>query len=841
MDHPFALYNPALLPPDVLLREYTARMPLLETLLGIVRGNAPGHPPQHVLLIGARGMGKTTTLWAVAHKVSRDPELARLWQPVVFDEESRRVGDLADFWLEAIRQWEFATQDTAPDRAGRLLSENPPDIEDRAHRLFTDLVTRSGRRALLLIDNLNDLFASIRDPEPLHRLRATLMQDSGIMLIGGATSYFEQVTSVDQPFFDFFRNFDLKKLSLEEMRECLLALAKSHQDTEVEKTLAERGGSLRALHILTGGNPRLIKTFYRMLRGGLHTDIRSDLEKLIDEFTPYFKAIVDALPVQQQRIFDAVALAWNPVEVATIATATRLPSNQVSAQLRTLTKSGLITEAPGHPKKKTYLLADRFSNIHYLMRHGRAARNRLDWFVATLQVLFPDQTSQMIAKLAHDSAECGPQGLRDARDVLHSALRRSETAADRQKLLHHTLAETWSEPAMAQLSAWFDVETAKAHLPEADILAFCQHMPAELRKELGYKPEESRWWYELTDFLEKNEALDLAEAAYHKAIELDSNDFYPWLGLGLLYQIDLKKFEASETAYRRALEIDKSHAPTWFNLGNLMREMRRADEAHQSFLEAIRLDDDYAAPWQGLGAVLQYDMDRPIEAEKAYRKALEINPLFEHAWFDLAHLLHIESRPQEAEKAYLRTLAIDPKWGIAHHNLARLYHTELHRKEDAEKEYLEAIQYDESLGKPWVGIAELKIGKRTRSIEAREASRNGLMLEPTYSAARYIFTKLCQNHAEDWQAVLPGLFEWFIRHPQAQEVFDFIVTGVVRYAQLKSPAEALALFEGVSNATPFESIQDALYACKDKAYLHKLAPERQEVAMELVKRIQAKS
>lgn len=114
-----------------------------------------------------------------------------------------------------------------------------------------------------------------------------------------------------------------------------------------------------------------------------------------------------------------------------------------------------------------------------------------------------------------------------------------------------------------------------------------------------------------------------------------------------------------------------------------------------------------------------------------------------------------------------------------------------------------------------------------------------LLLKPEYGFARHTFLQLCQDHPEDWQSVLPVLFEWFISHPKASAVFDFIVTGIVRYAQLKTPAEALALFEKVSDATPFESIQDALYACRDAAVLHKLAPERQEVALEIMKRIQA--
>jgi hypothetical protein len=196
---PLALYNPALLPPHLLLAEFTARRPLLNSLVDIIRHNAPAKPLQHALLVGSRGMGKTTTLWAVAYTVQADPALSRQWLPVVFDEESRRVGDLADFWLEALRQWEHAAKDP-DDLAQQLLDKADASIEDAARNAFLEKVDRSGRRALLLIDNLNDLLSSIHDPEPLHRLRAFLMDDSRVMVIGTATRYFDQITDLDQPF-----------------------------------------------------------------------------------------------------------------------------------------------------------------------------------------------------------------------------------------------------------------------------------------------------------------------------------------------------------------------------------------------------------------------------------------------------------------------------------------------------------------------------------------------------------------------------------------------------------------------------------------------------------------
>jgi tetratricopeptide (TPR) repeat protein len=664
---PFALYNPALLTPEALLGEFTARQPLLESLLDAVRQNKPGHAPQHLLLVGPRGIGKTTTLWAVAHRVNRDPALAKAWLPVVFDEESRRVGDLADFWLEAVRQWEHATR-SPEDRTRPLLDRPGDDIEDRARQALLGALARDGRRVLFLIDNLNDVLASIRDPEPLHRLRAFLMGESRVMILGGATRYFPEITDLDQPFYDFFRSVELRPLSLEEMKACLLALARTRGDAEVEKTVREREGTLRSLHLLTGGNPRLIKTFYRLIAEGLRGDIRSDLERLLDEFTPYFKSLVDALPMQQQRIFDAIALHWDPVDVAAVARATRVASNQVSAQIRILVKAGHVVEAAGQPKKKNYLLADRFSNIHYLMRHGRAARRRLDWFVAILRLVFPDRDhADTLAKLARQSAECGTDGQRDARDLLFSALHRSETEAARRQLLNATFRESWDHDSFATLGQWLDISAARQHLPESDILAFFQTMPTELRKRTGFKPDDSDWWCKLTNVLEERKAWSLAERAYRKAIDLDPTYAYPWNGLGNLLQDRLHRATEAEAAYRRAIELDPVSPAPWNGLGNvLMQHLGRLDEAEEAFRRSLAIRPGYHYPLNGLGALMHRYRERPEESENYFRQAVSSAPDFAYAWAGLAEVLWEKTeRLAEARSSAAKALELAPDLAYA--------------------------------------------------------------------------------------------------------------------------------------------------------------------------------
>jgi tetratricopeptide (TPR) repeat protein len=503
-----------------------------------------------VLIIGPRGMGKTTLLCAIAACISlREPDLSRQWQPVVFDEESRRVGDLADFWLECIRQWEGAIGQSS-QRLDQLLGLAPDVIEQRARESFLELIDASGKRALLLIDNFNDVLEAIRDEEAQCRLREFLMSDSRVMIVGAATRWFQDVTNLDRPFYEFFRPFELRALSLEEMQECLVEVARLRGDERVTKTLREKPGSVRALHLLTGGNPRLIRTFYRMLSEGLHGELKQQLERLIDDYTPYVKAILDVLPGQQQKVLDAIALHWNPCDVATIARQTRLKSNQVSAQVKELEKRGMVCESVGmsRAKKRSYMMTDRFSNIHYLMRHGRAGQSRLHWFVMTLRVLFDDQEfADQAAAVVRMTAQ-GVAGSGDGLQLASSVLEYAESPQARLRFLDRVTGS-----------------------PEFD-------------KEID---------------------LPLAEQICREALAKNPSDPVVHFKWGRLLAVHLRQFEEAKTAFLKAIELDPNYALLWHNLGILLSEhFAQHEEAKGACLKAIELDPNYGYPHGNLAILL---------------------------------------------------------------------------------------------------------------------------------------------------------------------------------------------------------------------------------------------
>ncbi|MCY4059573.1 MAG: AAA family ATPase [Gammaproteobacteria bacterium] len=404
------IHNPAQLTPEELKASFIARHETHARMLQILAEQRPGHPCQHVIVVGARGMGKTTLGLSFLQAVREDPAYSSKWLPVPFPEESYEVGDLADFWLAALHHLTEATGQQRWGATADALRQGEPDADRSAAYALAallDFCEEEGKRLILFVENLDLLFGQLRDDREVYALRAALMEHPEIFLVGSANAVFNAIQSDGEPFYEFFRLVTLRGLNEEECRELLSTLAGRETDAAHSVPLDIDEARLETIRQLTGGNPRLLVLACRMLLESPLGSAMDDLERLIDEQTPYFKARIEALPPQARKVFHCLAQAWSPLLAREVAARAKLGSSHASSQLRQLIDKGYVREVQRPEETRgRYEVSDRFYNIYYLVRFSRAGRDRLERLVEFLHQL------------------CGPVGMRHAHTETRELLAR---------------------------------------------------------------------------------------------------------------------------------------------------------------------------------------------------------------------------------------------------------------------------------------------------------------------------------------------------------------------------------------------------------------------------------
>src|SRR5947199_10524592 len=94
---PSALYNQTRLGDDDFVAHFVARHDVLDALVRRLRATGKKDSGLHHLLIGPRGMGKTSLLRRLAIAVNRDEALAARYVPLSFREEQYNVLSHGEF------------------------------------------------------------------------------------------------------------------------------------------------------------------------------------------------------------------------------------------------------------------------------------------------------------------------------------------------------------------------------------------------------------------------------------------------------------------------------------------------------------------------------------------------------------------------------------------------------------------------------------------------------------------------------------------------------------------------------------------------------------------------
>jgi AAA ATPase domain len=374
-------YNPGFSSDEDLIGAFVVREKELQQILQTLQENT-GSTYQHLLLVGARGTGKTMLVRRVAAEVRRSEPLNQHWYPLVFGEESYRILSAGEFWLEAI--YHLAAQNPGAQWQGvyeELRGEKDEKrLQQRAIAKLMDFADEQGKQILLIVENLNMIFDEQMSDGDDWDLRHTLQNEPRLMLLGTATQRFDEIDNVDKAWFEFFALHIMEPLKLSEIRQLWKSIT--------EEDLSD--GQVRPMQILTGGNNRLLYMLADISKGMSFRDLMNNLTQLIDNHTDYFKSLLENLPATERKIFVELLEAWEPVSTSIIADLVRMNASKTSAILNRLLKRGAIEIVEYSGKKIYYQVSERLFNIYYLMRKRGDVNGRVQVIVEFMSMLYSD-------------------------------------------------------------------------------------------------------------------------------------------------------------------------------------------------------------------------------------------------------------------------------------------------------------------------------------------------------------------------------------------------------------------------------------------------------------------
>ena len=666
-------FNPGRLSDEEIEQSFITRIPFFELLFQKIISEKPNSIPQQYLIIGQRGMGKTSLLVRIAAELRKEP-YRKSFIPLSFPEEQYNVDRLSKFWLncldalgDALEKENKTTELPKLDADISKLSKENNLEANAVFETFKKWANKTKRRPVLLVDNLNLIFSKINREEQ-HQLRAILMSNGAPILAGASAASIEETLDYGAPFYDAFQISHLKKLSFQESLNVLLNLAKITGNLNFENSVYAHKGRLQALYQLTGGTPRTLALLFPLIQDGFSVSIQTDMDALLDVVTPLYKARFEELAPQLQVVMDAVALHWDPINLEQLRNATKLENAQLSPQLKRLVDVGWLQKLDAYKAKGgAYELSERFFNIWYLMRRSNRRQKRELYCLTKFLESFYGNDLDKIAQSRMSDKNV---------NINHITLDLALADAVRGEIGKKLRSKSYSE--------LMDMGFEDSNLLKEFTI------PSDVKESKALE-----LFNEGVDFTEGKKYRE-AEESYKKALKLDKTFSYSWHNLGMLYYQHFEKKKEAEECFKRAIQIDEELSYSWNGLGNLYQDhFADYNKAEKAYKKAIEVDEKYSDPWNGLGNLYQSHFEKYIESEKAYKKAILIDDNFSHPWNGLGNLYsnHLE-KYTEAEVAYKNAIKINEKLLFPWNGLGNLYLDHLRKYNEAEKCYKKAIELD---------------------------------------------------------------------------------------------------------------------------------------------------
>ena len=280
----------------------TKRQQLKKLIFDIIDSNHPNSIPQHLLVSGNEGVGKTFIVEGIASELlSRGFKVTKFLYP-------------------------HCNVVTADDIINKV------DV--------------SNNKYYIIIDDFDKMLQSLSNEEQ-YRLRAFLFKKNAPMLIATSTGLYEGFSDYRMPFYDAFRVIHIPELEYEDLADIL-----------PKKEYAALKNDEIFLSVLSklGGNLNYICSLATALQGSNSMDVA--IQSVISQNDRYFRLLFSGLSGMLQRTLYGLAQAGETASSAEVQQLSSLTAANTASGLFRLEKQGIISRVGDKKRNVIYKIND---------------------------------------------------------------------------------------------------------------------------------------------------------------------------------------------------------------------------------------------------------------------------------------------------------------------------------------------------------------------------------------------------------------------------------------------------------------------------------------------------
>ena len=609
-------YTPGNMSYEELKACFVGRQPLLDELLDTLREQAGASTLQHWMILGSRGMGKTHLIRLFHKEIIEDPDLTKLWLPILMHEEEQVVFNLPTLFARIIEMLAeslenrgyrdaalstIAFLDTLRDKA-----KGQTQLLNRAIAYLKQFSMDQGWRLVVLLENADDLLTKCLPKESdVQRLRKILSLDNFILIIGASPTFFPRISEPKGIFYDFFRLRRLELLTFQQALELLQKWAEQETDEARLVAFSKADYRLKVMYHLTGGNPRLLYFLYKAISNvDSLEDASSTFETMLEkDLTAYYLSRMRDIPNQVQAVVITLAKSEKNLTQKEIAHQSFLPVRSLGTQIQRLEKEDVVKPVSGKKGKNTiYTLTDYLFRVWYQWRYAKQ-KKLIRGLVEFLAVWFSRRELEQM---------CGVDGM--AGQYYTEALEFKHGDSFKPHL-----EAILQEGAVSLREFAFKGE----YIDAASILA-----------DIGeYAPDRREAFKKLIRESGLSDEPKNIEKVMQARIEVNSGNSEDWFWLGYA-RLNQNNYAGAEVALQKAVDLKKDDPDAWKLLGLARGVQEDYADAEVALQKAVDLEPDNTV-YRNLYACILFRSNRFKEAIKAQYQILKMDRFYTEAYFDL--------------------------------------------------------------------------------------------------------------------------------------------------------------------------------------------------------------